>query len=293
MSDTPPSASWPAPAGAGAVPATGPAAGADVSVSGAPPAGGSGGTGRRPGVRRRRTRWRAAFFALAALSIVGGVGWALLGDRLFVVRSVTVTGTRLLAPEQVIAAADVPLGTPLLSVDAGSVTRRVEAISQVASVTVTEDWPNRLVIAVTERVPVMAVRMAGGGYDLVDSSGVIVRWTETSPAVLPVFATSLPGSALKGNPEVGAAAAVLAELQPWLARQVAGVAVTDMPAGPRQVTLVLRGGKTVQWGSTDNAAEKNRELSILLSGQARDVDVSAPGTVVVRLTRAVLRCGWG
>jgi cell division protein FtsQ len=168
------------------------------------------------------------------------------------------------------------------------VTHRVEAISQVASVTVTEDWPDRLVIAVTERVPVMAVRMAGGGYDLVDPSGVIVRWTETQPAVLPVLATSLPGSALAANPEVSAAAAVLAELQPWLARQVAEVAVAAMPAGPQQVTLTLRGGKTVQWGSAGNAAEKNRELSVLLPGQARDIDVSAPGTVVVRLPRACL-----
>ncbi len=48
------------------------------------------------------------------------------------------------------------------------------------------------------------------------------------------------------------------------------------------MTLSLRDGKTVQWGSTGNAAQKNRELSILLPGQARDVDVSAPGTVVTK-----------
>ncbi len=51
-----------------------------------------------PRAAARRTRWRAAFFALAGLAIVAGVGWALLGDRLLVVRSVTVTGTHLLAP---------------------------------------------------------------------------------------------------------------------------------------------------------------------------------------------------
>ncbi len=53
-------------------------------------------------------------------------------------------------------------------------------------------------------------------------------------------------------------------------------------AGPEQVTLHLRDGKTVRWGGADNAAQKNRELAILLPGQARDVDVSAPGTVVTR-----------
>jgi len=55
-----------------------------------------------------------------------------------------------------------------------------------------------------------------------------------------------------------------------------------VPAGPQQVTLSLRDGKTVQWGRVGNAAQKNRELSILLPGQVRDVDVSAPGTVVTK-----------
>jgi cell division protein FtsQ len=279
MSDTPPSAP------PGATPAAGVTSAADPA---APPAGGRGGAGgaraagSRAGRRRPRTRWRAAFFALAGVAIVGGAGWALLGNRVFVVRSVTVTGTHLLAPAQVIAAADVSLGTPLLSVDTGAVTRRVEAIGDVASATVTEDWPDHLAITVTERVPAVAVRMADGEYDLVDPTGVVVRHTKAKPAGLPLLATSLPGSALRGNAEVTAAAGVLAELQPWLARQVAEVTVAALPAGPPQVTLSLRDGKTVQWGSAGNAAQKNRELSVLLPGQARDVDVSAPGTAVTR-----------
>ena len=134
-----------------------------------------------PPAPRRGRRWRAAFFALAAFAIVAGVAWALLGNRLLVVRSVTVTGTHLVSPAQVIAAADVPPGTPLLRVDTGAVTRRVEAIPQVASARVTADWPDHLVIAVTERVPVLAVKMAGGGYDLVDQAGVPVRWAKNRP----------------------------------------------------------------------------------------------------------------
>ena len=293
MTDTPPPVASPAAAqAAGATAAAAPAG----PAFGAPLAGGQGrasrgGAGRGPGATRRRrgrrprTRWRAAFFALAGVAIVGGVGWALLGDRLLVVRSVTVTGTQLLTPAQVISAADVPLGTPLLSVDAGAVTSRVEAAHPVvATVTVTEDWPDHLVIAVTERVPAMAIRMAGGGYDLVDPSGVLVRWTKAQPAALPVFVTTAAGSALalRGNPEVVAAAGVLAELQPWLARQVAEVSAATVPAGPVQVTLDLRDGKTVQWGSPGNAAQKNRELSILLPGQVHEVDVSTPGTVVTK-----------
>jgi cell division protein FtsQ len=273
MSDTPPTAPPGATPAAGVTSAAEPAG----SAARAPRA-----AGTRPGRRRPRTRWRAAFFALAGVAIVGGAGWALLGNRVFVVRSVTVTGTHLLAPAQVTAAADVSLGTPLLSVDTGAVTRRVEAVGDVASATVTEDWPDHLAITVTERVPAMAVRMADGGYDLVDPTGVVVRYAKAKPAALPLLVTSLSGSALRGNAAVTAAADVLAELQPWLARQVAEVTVASVPAGPPQVTLSLRDGKTVQWGSAGNAAQKNRELSVLLPGQARDVDVSAPGTAVTR-----------
>ncbi|TVZ03195.1 FtsQ-type POTRA domain-containing protein [Trebonia kvetii] len=257
-----------------------------LNSAGVPGAGGSRAPGPRRGARRRGRRWRVAFFALAAFAIVAGVGWALLGDRLLVVRSVTVTGTHLVGSSRVIAAADVPPGTPLLRVDTGAVARRVEAIPQVASARVTKDWPDHLVIAVTERVPVLAVKMAGGGYDLVDPTGVPVRWAKNRPVALPQLLTSLPGSALAGAPSVSAAAAVLAELQRWLAGQVVQMSVTQ-PTGSgdpasQQVTLHLRTGKTVLWGGPGLAGQKNRELAILLPGKARYVDVSAPGTVVTR-----------
>ncbi len=208
---------------------------------------------------------------------------------MFVVRSVTVSGTDLVSTSQVIAAADVPLGTPLSSVNAGAVTRRVEAIRQVAAATVSVDWPDHVAIAVTERVPVMAVRIADGRYDLVDPSGVIVLLTTAKPAGLPLFTTPLSGAALRADPGVAAVSAVLAELAPSLARTVSSVSVAQVPTGSggafaesQQVTLSMKGGKTIVWGDPSNAAAKNRELEILLRSGVNYVNVSAPGTVVTR-----------
>jgi cell division protein FtsQ len=249
-------------------------------VTDAPPA---------PAPRTRRTPWRAAFFVLAGVGIVAGVAWALLGSRLLVVRSVTVTGTHLVTQAQVIAAADVPLGSSLVGVNAGQVARRVETIRQVASATVAKDWPDHLAITVRERVPVVAVRMTSGGFDLVDPTGVIVRWSATKPAGLPLYLTSVAGSALHGDPALTTVAAVLAELSPALSRQVADVGVEQVATGPGvtaseayQVLLGLRDHKTVLWGGTGLAAQKNRELAILMRGSATYLDVSAPGTVVTR-----------
>ena len=234
---------------------------------------------------RTRTPWRAAFFALAGFAIVAGVVWALLGSRLLVVRSISVAGTHLVTQAQVLTAADVPLGTPLMRVNTGQVAQRVEAIRQVASASVSKDWPDHLAITVRERVPVVAVRMAGGGYDLVDHSGVIVRWSSARPAALPLFMTSLPGTALRRDPGLAQASAVLAELPPWLSKSVTEVAVAAESAGPAaddQVTLYLRDHKTVVWGGTDLAAQKAKELAILMRAPDQYFDVSAPGTAVTR-----------
>jgi len=235
--------------------------------------------------------WRAAFFVLAGIAIIGAVTFALLGSRLLVVRSITVTGTHLVTPAQVIAAADVPAGTPLFRVDPVQVARRVEAIRQVETVQVVKRWPDGLAITVRERVPVVAVRMAGGGYDLVDHGGVIVRWAHSKPAALPLLQTTLAGSALRGDRGVATVSAVLAGLPGWLSHQVTAVSAST-PSSGSAVTLFLTGKQTVVWGGADRAAVKARELAILMrdaaqsgtaqSSQARYYDVSAPGTVITK-----------
>jgi cell division protein FtsQ len=227
---------------------------------------------------------------LAFVGILGAIGWALLGDKLLVVRVITVSGTRLVTPAEVIAAADVPAGTPLIRVDTARVAARVEAITQVASARVSKDWPDGLSITVTERVPVVAVRMAGGGYDLVDHDGVIVIYAKAKPSAMPVFQTALPGSELRGSHDVATASAVLAGLPAWLYHEVTDVAVTGGTTGSAgeagvpvgSVVLYLTGGQTVAWGGPDLAGVKARELAILMRDHASYYDVTDPETVVTK-----------
>jgi cell division protein FtsQ len=238
--------------------------------------GGAGGGGN--GGSGRGSRWRAIFFGLAGVGIVAGLAWALLGSRFFVVRSVEVTGTQVVPASAVIAAADVPDGTPLLRVDVGAVQRRVESIRDVASATVSKAWPDKLVIVVRERTPVVAVRMSRG-YDLMDASGVIVRWSSGKPAALPQYLTSLPGNGLRGNPDLAAAASVLASLPSWLSGSVAEVSAS----APGQVALRLRDRVTIVWGSDSRNEQKSEELRILMrQTRASYYDVSAEGTVVTK-----------
>jgi cell division protein FtsQ len=226
--------------------------------------------------------WRAAFFALAAVAIVGGVSWALLDSRFFVVRSVTVTGTHLVTGAEVRSAAAIRPGLPLIRVNGAAIADRIEQIRQVQSARVSRDWPDGVTIAVTERTPVLAV-LSGGGYQLIDKYGVVVASSSRRPPALPSLELSaVPGSGpvsvpeLRGSPAVYAAAAVLHELPRNLARSV----VSLQAPSATDVTLRLARGITIVWGGTDRAAEKSRELAVLMRTHARTYNVSAPGTAV-------------
>ena len=223
-------------------------------------------------------RWRAVFFALMAIAIVAGLGWALLESRFFVVRGVQVTGTHLVTPAQVRSAAAVPAGLPLIRVNDAAVAHRVERLRQVQSARVTRDWPDKVLISVTERVPALAVP-ASQGYDLIDKYGVVVESVSEQPLDTPILdlpAGSAQPAALRGNPAVYAAAVVVRELPRYLARKLVSV---QAPSST-EVTLRLSGGVSIVWGGTDRAAEKAKELAVLMRTHARSYDVSAPGTAV-------------
>jgi cell division protein FtsQ len=231
---------------------------------------------RRPKARRRRARWMVILLLLAAVGVAGGGTWALFNLSLFAVRSVVVTGTRLVPESEVLAVAGVRPGTPLIRVSTARVAGRVLTITQVQGVQVTKLWPDRVVIAVRERTSALAVALPGGGFDLIDANGVIVQSAATRPAGLPIYTTTAAASSLRGDPDVAAAAAVLGGLPASLRSSVTSLIVPS----PDQVTLNLRNGVTILWGSADDAAAKAKELAILMQTHARSYDVSSPATAV-------------
>ena len=224
-----------------------------------------------------RRRWKAVFFALALTGVLAAGAWVLFGSRLLAVRSVVVTGTHLVPKAQVLDAAAVQLGTPLMRVNTAQVAARVETITQVLSAQVTRSWPDRVVIAVRERTPALAVAGPGGGFDLIDPHGVVVEWVASHPFGLPLYQTA-SATSLRGSPDVSAAAAVIAELPQRLQVTVLSVSAPS----PDQVTLELTGGVTVLWGGTDRASAKAQELAVLLQTHAQYYDVSAPGTALTK-----------
>lgn len=250
------------------------------------------GAGPRPGKRKRRVpgpgggargpgllfrlHWKAAFFALTALVIVGVMAWALLGSRLLVVRSVRVAGNgNAVSAGQVLAAARVARGQPLIWVNTGAIARRVAQLRQVQSAQVSKSWPTTLVITVQLRKPLFSLPVHGG-YALVDAFGVNVRDVTSRLPGLPLLTVNTDPGTLRGSPAVRAAAAVLAELPQRVARKVRSVTT----GGPNDVSVKLANGAIVVWGGAEQGSVKAKELQILLHRHARVYDVSGAGTAV-------------
>jgi len=267
------------------------------TVSGPPrrpgePGRGAGG-GSRPGKRKRRVpgrgggvrargllhrHWKAVLVALTALVIVGAMAWALFGSRLLVVRSVRVVGNGTEIPaSQVLAAAHVTGGQPLIRVDTGAIARRVAQLRQVQSAQVSKDWPTTVVITVQLRRPLFVLPVQGG-YALVDAFGVNVRDATSRPPGLPLLTVNTDSGTLRNSPAVRAAAAVLAELPRRAARQVRGVTT----GGPNDVSVKLANGAIVIWGGAERGSFKAAELQILMRRPARVYDVSGVGTAVTK-----------
>lgn len=169
-----------------------------------------------------------------------------------------------LSADDIRAVVAVDPGTPLMRVPTGDVEARVEELPQVESATVTRSWPDALVIDVVRRTPVALVSR-GTGYDVVDASGAVIRSVPTVDEDLPVVRASGDGMA--------AAVAVARELPEQLRRKVVEVEASTR----NNVTLVLRDGARVMWGSAEDSAFKAEVLQTLFQVKARWYDVSAPG----------------
>ncbi|MFD0330965.1 cell division protein FtsQ/DivIB [Streptacidiphilus monticola] len=99
-------------------------------------------------------------------------------SSVFDVRTTTVSGTKVLTTDQVTAAAQVPYGGPVESLDTGAIADRIEkALPRVARADVSTSFPHTVRIRITERVPVAAIKGGDGKFTQVDAGECASRRT--------------------------------------------------------------------------------------------------------------------
>lgn len=156
---------------------------------------------RRPGRSRggRGLPWGRMALAMAALGALGGVVWGsrqvLLNDPRFFLSSVELRGSQFAAQSQVEDQFVSDRGRSLLRIPLDERRRAVEAVSWVRAAVVTRVFPDRIAIAIEERVPVAFV-WTSDGIALIDAEGVVLEMppqaTFTFPVVRGVTAEESP-----------------------------------------------------------------------------------------------------
>ena len=221
---------------------------------------------------RRRRPWLVGLLLVGVL-LLGGAVWLAYFSPLLVVRKVAVAGHRHLRSEQVIAAAKVPLGTPLARQDVEAIAQRATTLPAVRAASVTRTWPDTITVTVTERRPLLAVRQPGG-FALVDADGV--AFTDSG---------SLPDGVLLAEvnptdrPLLHQVGIVAAALSGGLGQQVSTLTATNAD----RIRVELKSGVTVNWGSAADSALKAEIVAALLeTKKATSLDVSSPHNPAMR-----------
>ncbi len=232
---------------------------------------------RRAAAARRRPRLLAGI-GVALLLLLGLLVWLGWFSSVLTATAVEVRGAAGAAAAQVRQVAAVPLGGPLMRVDTDAVQDRLLAGKAWREVSVSRSLPHTVVIDVTPRVAVLAVRGAGGRVELVDAEGVAFASVTSPPAGVPVVAS---GAATVTRAGVTAALQALASLDPALRRTVSGVTVSPTD----QVSFRLRvkdATKTVVWGGSGDGATKARLVAVLATQPGSTIDVSVPSAPITR-----------
>jgi cell division protein FtsQ len=226
--------------------------------------------------RRRRITWLSVGAAFAAMIVAVGV--AVFSPAL-ALKTIRIEGAERISADELTAAVDDQLGTPLALLDLGRVKEELAAFPLIRSFVTEAVPPNTLVIRITERQPIAATT-SGAVFQLLDPAGVVVGETATRVDELPLI--DLGGQGTDGVAFTSVAQVLLA-VPADLRASIDSVAATSKD----DVTLVLRGvGQKVAWGSAEGSAQKARVLAELIRqtdpAQAGEFDVSAPSIAVFR-----------
>jgi cell division protein FtsQ len=226
--------------------------------------------------RQWARRWlalRGLVVAAVVLAMLTGAGWLVFFSSVLAVESVEVEGVDVLRSGEVREIARVPMGEPLATAPLGAIAARVESLAPVKAVDVSRSWPNTVRIAVLEREAVAVVERDGVVRGL-DSEGILFREYRSVPDGLPVVRIS----AATRTEALAEAALVVDALPDDLAARVDHLVVETVDS----ISLQLRNGRTIFWGSAADSQNKAEVLAVLLEQKASLYDVSVPAQPTIK-----------
>ena len=150
----------------------------------------------KPVARGRVRGLKLVVWTVLLVALFVGLGLLLYFTPIMAARNIVITGLGAVTQEEVIAAAAVKEGTPLLQVNTDDVAERVATIRRVGTARVQREYPSTLRITVVERVPIVVKDYPDGSH-LFDRDGV-----------------ALPSSAARATPRTTASAQAASPCRP-------------------------------------------------------------------------------
>lgn len=231
-------------------------------------------------MRRHRLIRQVAAWS-AAVVVVAAVSWALFASDMlsFDADHLVVKGTGTTVDmEAVVAVVAGQEGTSLALVNISDLREEILQVPNIRDVSIQRQWPSGLAVDIVAREPVAAVPVEGG-VALMDQDAVVVDTVPEAPVELPVINIPLTGD---DERTLDAALAVLKSLPDDLRAEVASIAAATQDA----VTLTLRDGVVIEWGSSQDSALKAQVVRTLRTAEvsrgAAVFDVSAPTFPITR-----------
>ncbi|HEY2179010.1 MAG TPA: cell division protein FtsQ/DivIB [Caulobacteraceae bacterium] len=243
-----------------------------------------------PGVASAAVMLAAVLICVVVLA-TGGRGPALMESAKGAARSDLATlgfrvgvihlqGASPAAQKEILAAAALKPGAPILDVDLAAVRDRVERVGWVAHAKVIRLFPDTLVIAVTQR-PLLAIWEHAGRTVVVADNGAVVNQVD------PAHFAALPLIVGEGAGQAAAEVVPLINARPRLAAHIDALVRVD----DRRWNLRLKDGGIILLPAVDEAAALKRldaldqTAKVLDLGLAR-LDLRDPEMVVVRPRQA-------
>jgi cell division septal protein FtsQ len=222
-----------------------------------------------------------AALALALGAVIAYAAVQLSADSRLALGDVAVVGAQRTGAQTVVATAALARGRNVWLLDTAGAKQRVEALPWVASAQIRRAWPNRVSIAVSERVAVARLSLdanaPGAPYALVDGQGrVLESGTEQeTDAQLPwLVVRPLPPDAGTAGAQLGSTA-VGAGLDALRRFGELGVRMTEIEVEPiTGISAITLSNMRVMFGGIDDLATKLALCDAIVKRITRPQDVA-------------------
>jgi cell division protein FtsQ len=218
--------------------------------------------------RRRWLAWRFVVVLVLVLALLGTGVFAVWFSSWLDVEGVDVSGAQTISAADVRDRALIEDGTPLARVDVDRAEARVRSLAVVKEAEVSRQWPDTVLIEIVERVAIAVVEI-GGRLRGMDADGVVFRDYNRPPPGLPRVQTDI-GTSAEALREAALVISALPESLTLLVDYVHVVTVDE-------ISLFLKDGRQVVWGSADDSETKARvAIDLLQTVDTAVYDVSVP-----------------